>query len=221
MFWASPYRKCQWLVRGAVWNAGQGGQFPPTGGGGRFWRGYRASSSWHTGDDGLRWRWPWHPSSCFRPLPAQRWWRRRRLGVQILRVLLCFHCWQTATLRCGSVGDLYGFSCTRGYKPRRKLLYLSRCPSWELPGVVPSPPVFLTANLSQVTITAPLQRLEWSLLWAVAFAKPVVPSLAHCEINLHVPCLPSCPLTAAYFSPFFFLPILTGFLLRKITHPGS
>lgn len=71
----------------------------------------------------------------------------------------------------------------------------------------------------------------WNLLQAVAFAKPVVPSLAPCEMNLHTPCLHSCPLTAAYFSPSFPPPtILTGvfldcffllLLLRKITHPGS
>lgn len=40
---------------------------------------------------------------------------------------------------------------------------------WELPGVVPSPPVFLTANLSQVTITAPRQRPNgaYYVLWCL------------------------------------------------------
>lgn len=131
---------------------GQGESLSPAGGGGRFSGEPRASSSWHTGADGLRWRWPGQPRGGGLP--------RRRPGVQVPRVLLCFHCWQTATLCCGSVGDLYGFSCTRGYKPCRKLLYLSRCLPWELPGSVPSPSVFLTANLSQVTITAPRQRLD-------------------------------------------------------------
>lgn len=106
---------------------------------------------------------PGSPAAAFCPSqPRGGGLPRRRLGVQVLCVLLCFHCWQTATLCCGSVGDLYGFSCTRGYKPCRKLLYLSRCLPWELPGAVP-PPVLLTANLSQVIITAPRQRLEWSL----------------------------------------------------------
>lgn len=37
-----------------------------------------------------------------------------------------------------------------------------------------------------------------------------------CETNLHAPCLPSCPLNAAYFSPPFFPPFCLCFCWRKL-----
>lgn len=45
-------------------------------------------------------------ASCCPSQPRGDGLPRRELGVQMLRVLLCFHCWQTAKLCCGSLGDV-------------------------------------------------------------------------------------------------------------------
>lgn len=88
--------------------------------------------------------------------------------------------------------------------------------SFTCPGACPGSsqvlcPLLLSCSHKSVprVYYCPTAEAGWSLLRAVVFAKPVVPSLAHWEINLHTQCLPSCPLTAAYFSPPFCPPILT------------
>lgn len=144
------------------------------------------------------------------PSPAVVGYQGESWGVQVLRVLLCFHCWHTAKLCRGSVGDLYGFSCTRGYKPCRKHLYLSRC----LPG---SSQVLcpLLLPCSQQTcptcLFLPHGRGWMEPAMGCGICKTCGPFPGSCETNLHAPCLPSCPLNAAYFSPPFFPPFCLCF----------